>query len=312
MAILGFGLPLLASPLLFLYIKSLTREGLFRLEIFWHVSIYFLYCIGLLLLAGSELDSIAAQDGVLVFENPATPLAYYYAVPMAISGILYAFWSLHILRRHRKLVSNFFSYQEEVDLNWLTYVVYLFFILFLITFFLVLCFVRFQFVSLSLGFGLVGIALSFMLMAIGFYGFRQTQVFAFGKAEQTPKSNSPSYARSGLDQRKIEELKERIETFMEKEKSYLDENLNLNQLAQKLEISSAQLSQVLNQGFEQNFYDYINSLRVEEVKKRIDSEEYAHLSVLGIAFECGFKSKSSFNRHFKKHTGKSPSEFKNS
>lgn len=308
-AICLFGLPLLASPFLFLYIKSLTRNTVPLSQISGHLSIYPLYCLALLMLIGEEIPRLYAKDGVLVFQDPNSLLAYYYAVPMAISGLLYAFWSLHILRKHRKSISDYFSFEEEVDLNWLTYVVYSFFIFFLITFFLVIGFVRFQNVSLHLGFGLVGITLSFMLMAIGFYGFRQTQIFSFPMPEQPEETEARSYARSGLNEVKVSQLKKRLDSLMEEEKGFLDENLNLSQLSEKMRISPPQLSQVLNQGFGQNFYDYVNSLRVEEVKKRMISGETAHLSILGIAFDCGFKSKSSFNRHFKKHTGKAPSDF---
>ncbi len=308
-AIWFFGLPLMASPLLFLYIKSLTRASFRTSELAWHVSVYPIYCIGLYSLVGSDMSTILARDGVLIFENPNSIIAYYYAVPLGVSGMLYAFWSLLILRRHRRSIADFFSYQEEVDLQWLTYVVYSFFLLFVITFSLVVGFVRFQFVSLHIGFGLVGISLSLMLLAISFYAFRQTEIFST-KTPFPAKDGAPSYAKSGLDNDKIEVLKKEVENFMAKERSYLDENLNLGELAQKLNLSPSQLSQVLNQGFEQNFFDYVNGLRVEEVKRRIKSEDYAHLSILGIAFDCGFKSKSSFNRHFKKHTGKSPSDFK--
>ena len=94
-------------------------------------------------------------------------------------------------------------------------------------------------------------------------------------------------------------------------KPFLNENLSLSLLAEKSEILQSHISQVINQHFQMHFYDFINRYRVEEAKEKLSSSDFDHLSVLGIAFDCGFKSKSSFNRYFKKHTGVSPTEFKN-
>lgn len=123
----------------------------------------------------------------------------------------------------------------------------------------------------------------------------------------TPKA---SYSKSGLNQNKIEDLANRLSQHMEQQKPYLNEDLNLNKLAEQCSMQPAQLSQIINQQYQMNFYDFVNQYRVEETKKKLCSSDFDHLSVLGIAFDCGFKSKSSFNRYFKKYAGVSPSEFK--
>lgn len=97
---------------------------------------------------------------------------------------------------------------------------------------------------------------------------------------------------------------------MDAEKPFLNPNLNLPQLAKDLEIPSYQLSQVLNKNIELNFFDFINSYRVEEIKAKMADSKYDNLSLLGIAFESGFNTKSAFNRVFKKITGLTPSEYK--
>ena len=71
-----------------------------------------------------------------------------------------------------------------------------------------------------------------------------------------------------------------------------------------------QLSYIINNGFDENFYQFINRFRIEEAKKLILNPNMNHLSLLGIGFEVGFNSKSVFNTTFKKNTGKTPSEFK--
>lgn len=94
-------------------------------------------------------------------------------------------------------------------------------------------------------------------------------------------------------------------------KPYLEANLSLPELANKLEIPSHHLSRVINEQFGMNFFDFINQYRIDEVKSKIGNPKYAHLSLLGIAFDSGFNTKSAFNRVFKKITGLTPSEYKN-
>jgi AraC-like DNA-binding protein len=99
--------------------------------------------------------------------------------------------------------------------------------------------------------------------------------------------------------------------LMEEEKLYLDFDISMSSLAQKMGLSNGYLSQIINQKEGQNFYDYINTYRVKAVVEKLSDAASAHLSMYGIALDCGFKSKSTFNAVFKKVTGKTPSEYKN-
>ena len=97
---------------------------------------------------------------------------------------------------------------------------------------------------------------------------------------------------------------------MEREKPYLDANLTLQELAGRVSISLNHLSQLLNERLNQTFFDFVNSYRVQEAKRELCNPAKAHLTILAIAYDVGFNSKSSFNSAFKKHTGITPSEFK--
>ena len=94
------------------------------------------------------------------------------------------------------------------------------------------------------------------------------------------------------------------------EQSYLDSNLNLNKLSKQLDITDKKLSALLNNHMNTSFYDYINSFRVQAVKEALLSNKHTTYTLLAIAFESGFNSKASFNRAFKKETGRSPSQFR--
>jgi AraC-like DNA-binding protein len=85
--------------------------------------------------------------------------------------------------------------------------------------------------------------------------------------------------------------------------------LTLSVLAERIGLNASQLSYLVNNGFQQNFNDFVNTYRVEEVKRKLNLPDYQHLSLLGVAFESGFNSKATFNRAFKKLTGNAPSQY---
>jgi AraC-like DNA-binding protein len=107
----------------------------------------------------------------------------------------------------------------------------------------------------------------------------------------------------------IELWKSKIATLIQTEKLYKNQELTLNDLAKKLETNAAVISKAINQGFQMNFNDCINNYRIEAVKNSFTNGEQKKSTLLGIAFDNGFNSKATFNRSFKKNTGKTPKEF---
>ena len=88
--------------------------------------------------------------------------------------------------------------------------------------------------------------------------------------------------------------------------------MSIAQLAKYLNVQSRHISQVINQQLDENFHDFVNKYRVDEVKLRITNPEFQHLTIVGMALESGFKSRSAFQTAFKKHTGMTPSAYKSS
>ena len=105
-------------------------------------------------------------------------------------------------------------------------------------------------------------------------------------------------------------IKESVTKLMVEKEVFLDSDLNLIKMSELLNISPHQLSYVINTGFNENFYQFINKYRVEKTKELLLKKEMDNLSILGIAYESGFNSKTSFYTVFKKITGITPSEFK--
>ena len=102
---------------------------------------------------------------------------------------------------------------------------------------------------------------------------------------------------------------EQINAIMESEKSYEDPELSLPQLAGRLQLSVPAVSRIINKGSGKNFNDFVNGYRVKAVMALLNAGAHKKSTILGLAYDCGFNSKTTFNRAFKKHTGYAPKEF---
>ena len=161
----------------------------------------------------------------------------------------------------------------------------------------------------------------FFIIYLAYHGILKTNVllpeFLLKKKELLmPKEITQAKHKSVVASKKtyqteeMQELKEILETQMSNHQWYLNMEVSLSFLSQKLEVSDKKISYLLNQYMGVSFYDYINHLRVEEVKKRLKDPAYANYTILAIAMDCGFSSKTSFNRTFSRLTGMTPSKFK--
>ncbi|HEX3767130.1 MAG TPA: helix-turn-helix domain-containing protein, partial [Puia sp.] len=124
-------------------------------------------------------------------------------------------------------------------------------------------------------------------------------------------SEKRKYLKSGLSADMADDLHSRLTQLMATEKLFTECELSLSDLAKRLNTLPNYLSQVINDKEGKNFYDYINNLRIEEFKILVSRPENRKYTLLSLSYDCGFNSKSSFNKNFKKVTGQSPSEYLN-
>ena len=124
-----------------------------------------------------------------------------------------------------------------------------------------------------------------------------------------PEIQAQKYQKSGLDAETAVLLYSRLSVFMEVNKPYLEPDLTIYKLAEYLGVQRHHLSQVINEKAQKSFFDFINYYRVEEVKKQLSNPEMSNRNILGIALDCGFNSKATFNTAFKKYTGMTPSAY---
>lgn len=124
-----------------------------------------------------------------------------------------------------------------------------------------------------------------------------------------PAAELPKYAHSKLSEKDACEIDRKLSNYMENEKPYLDNQLSLRQLAEDLEVNTNYLSQVINERHEKNFFEFINAYRVTELKEKLEDPHNRQFTILSLAFDCGFNSKTTFNTAFKRITGCTPSQY---
>lgn len=118
------------------------------------------------------------------------------------------------------------------------------------------------------------------------------------------------YRTSALLPETVQHVLPRLNKLLDQEKIYLDPELTLKKLAAQLNVHYNHLSQIINEHLGKSFNDYINSYRIEEAKRKLQDPEEARKTVLEIAYDTGFYSKSVFNTAFKKFTGMTPTQYK--
>jgi len=253
-----------------------------------------------------------------------------------LSGAIYATITLLFLRRHHEQVKASYSSVERVNLRWLQWLCWGAAVIWAIA---VLSNVLESTGIEKVGFGddVIALAMAVLVYGIGYMGLRQPEIFRYDTAEyrvpielrvsrelQVPSpplvtdeshvseaaGTSPRYERSGLSDREAQRLKDQLTAIMENERPWRDSDLTLADLADRLGTTPHKLSEVLNSQLGLTFYDFVNGYRVREVQRRIAAGDTRKVTMLALALDAGFASKSTFNVVFKKHTQQTPSDYR--
>ncbi|KGL61746.1 helix-turn-helix domain-containing protein [Polaribacter sp. Hel1_85] len=299
------------GPLLFLYVKSLfLKEDKLIKNTLAHFIPTFLFAFGItiptILFNNFEIDELAYTQtnfirSIIRIEN--------------LYLILYLIISSRLLSKYRKLTKYKYSNLTKYDFNWIK----------------IMLLSSLGIISVDLGFKIYEsffgnfqwnvdnisvLAMIVLVSYLAYYGVNQSKVllpsFLLDNEIESEINKKKKKTLSSEKKEEFENLKNKLELIIKTEQPYLDEDLTLGKLAKQLSTTDKKLSTMLNQYLSTTFYDLINKYRVEAVKEKINLDNYKNYNLFGIASECGFKSRTSFNRIFKKETGRSPSDFKKS
>lgn len=302
----------LHGPFLFLYLSSLTRiSNKIRPVDFLHFLPFLFFNVFLLVAAFfPEYSSRIRMDYIDTHIQPPFLFLMFLALT-ALSGPVYFAYAFRLLKNLDITIYNNFSYSESINLEWLRKLIFIFGTVW--TILIVITSLHHVFHLFTMHFCMNGLFLSLaiFIILVGYFGLKQEEIFRTHSPEKfITEPKEKKYSGSTLSETEAKHIAQKLTGYMNREKPYLNPDLNLPRLADELEIKSHNLSQVINDKLETNFFEYINRYRVEEVKVKMTNSDYSNYSLLGIAFESGFNSKSAFNRVFKNITGSTPSQYK--
>ncbi len=316
------------GPVIFFYVQSLLNPSFrFGKKEMMHLIpgiLYLLYSIIIVV-----TDKLVLQKYFFLADGADRDFDTWYQVLGYVSMIVYFIASIRFYNLYKKLLVQVISNADTVLFKWIRN--------FLIAFLAMLIVRSILFIfSFSFNLGYWDTWWYFFAFSIAFYyiavtGYANsiktkmpfvTDLFTTKPALllQYPPINNSNIEEAEVveidntdsapeDNNFINEWKEKILQAVVAEKLYEDAELSLTQMARQLNTNPSILSKIINQGFQQNFNDFVNFYRVDAVKKKLKAGEQKAQTLLGIAYDCGFNSKATFNRAFKKATGLSPKEW---
>ncbi|RZS99019.1 AraC family transcriptional regulator [Aquimarina brevivitae] len=306
-------IPISIGPFLYLYIKAIffPNNNIVK-ENYKHFIIPILY---LLFASIPKLVSLIQKPDT--FGHLREGLENLWALSN-IYTLIYTIIALRILAKSKKLVQQYYADINANDLNWLQKFLYCTIFIFGIDISITIYEVVFGDISSAIG--IIAFFVVFLIVYLAYHGISQTKVllpeFLFQKEEIlykeaiAHKETSNPQTKVLYNSEEMDLLKLALEKLILEDKWYLIPELSLKSLSEELNIPDKKISYLLNQHMNVSFYDYINSLRVQEVKRKMLDPFYTQYTLLAIALECGFNSKTSFNRTFQRFEGITPSKYR--
>ncbi len=227
---------------------------------------------------------------------------WWFNLAAIVSVTLYTVRVSRLLRECRARIGGRCSQNQTLTLAWLAYLVRVFGLLAVFFFFAAAAAY-----PPTIRFGSL-IAFCAAVWAIAAFALRLSRLFDV--AATRGSVNDTKYQTSPLDVARLSRIKEEVESYLAESKSFLEPNLSLADLASRLKMPPHYLSQVLSTEFGKGFYELIADYRVDQAKALLKDPAQMKRTVLEIAYDSGFNSKSVFNEAFRRRTGMTPRQFR--
>ncbi|MBN8430395.1 helix-turn-helix transcriptional regulator [Microbulbifer salipaludis] len=293
---------LLKGPAIYCYICALTRQNFSlspHMALHAVPAVLAIACIAVFDISSSDLRHSTAPGEM----PPAGAIAFVWDLA-SVTPFAYALAALRQVRRYRRELNNEYSHYSEVELNWLMVPVWGVCIAWAWTA-TVHIVAKFTSDYIADYMGIVDIYVSFVLVN-AFFAYNVT--YAQHLLATRPETASRKAAPEEDEPSKLSI--EKVLNGMERERFYLKSNINIEQFSEKIGLPVKEVSTVINKHFGTNFFEYVNSYRIETAKTLLADPANSHMTVLDVLLESGFNSKSAFHRFFNRLVGMSPTEFR--
>lgn len=290
----------LLAPLMYIYVKSMVNTKFkLNVKLLLHFTPYF--AVLLYFLFGFHLHSTDFKKQLL--ENRAILGELHWLIikiTFTSQVVVYNIFSLNLLYSYRRKLKNQLSSLKNKDLSWLRF----FLFSFIVACLSVHVFIPLLHTVVDFNVRLINLVIFFVIFTMLFYkAIIKPDAFVGVDEEIQNKKKSLSNSSSEL-------YLEKLQSYMDIEKPYLDPDITLTTLADKVTIPYRSLSEVLNDSLGCSFYNFINRYRIKESKRLLQDPSTNQKTILEVLYEVGFNSKSSFNNAFKKETGMTPTQYK--
>lgn len=288
--------PLVFGPLVYFYILSLTQHKFtFKKTYLWHIMPFVIGYLVRLIIGGFLTEPSLIETHSLYQQMKLLGV---------ISIAVYPLFGLFEILSYKKRIMQRFSNIELYTLGWLKKILILFSLTWLLVFVGISVNRVFEIISFREENVIIYISLIGFVIALGYFGIKQTNIFSDLKMEfdQEDFKTEPN--------EKHAELYSSIKNMMIHEKIFLETELSLDKLAQRMGSNTLYVSKAINFHANKNFFEFVNEYRVDELKEKLKDESNVKESILQLALESGFNSKATCNRLFKQLTGKTPTQFR--
>lgn len=301
----------LYGPLILLYIRvTLFRVKTLSLANFIHFLPFFFFLSVSLVINGEP--AVFRYQFFANLEGKQENLYIVYFSLAYASIVFYTLTNILLINRAKRNIENLYSYElAEKLLYWFKYITVLFFVMYMLQTITGLTSIITKIeIANTNNFKVLGIIL--FCFSIIYYLINSPELFTEDQSPVIDINNSNTintYAKSNIPIETLEKCAKDLINVMETKKLYLDNNLDLQDVAKSINYPKHYITQALNIVLKKNFYAFVNEYRVNEFKKRVADKKNQNLTIMSIALDSGFNSKSTFNSIFKKFTGITPSEY---
>lgn len=301
----------LIGPAFYFYLKSCLDQNFkwkakYRIHFLPALS-YLVYSLMIFI-----VDVFVLEEFYFYADSKDKDLDFWYQLSGLFSMLFYLYLSVQHYLQYRRQLAQEVSYADEIAFKWMQH--------FALAFGLILV-LRVFFFILNPEWGQFGnkywyyLSFSTLLLYIAVSGYSHSLRFKFSTLlrQYSDLDTSLKTFHEVSDSKEVDlelqKWKIEIDNLFEKEKLYQNPSLNLSDLAQQLGSNRNIISKAINQEYNRNFNDFVNEKRVEALMAKLKKGEHKKHTLLALAYDCGFNSKTTFNRAFKKYSGLSPNQY---